>query len=79
VKIDSLRKVLVVMPEAGWNSWYSNWYIALAAELNRVGAKYLTTHFYGSGTPAWAYSQRELHASLPMLLGALGVAAEPSA
>ncbi len=25
-KIDSLRKVLVVMPEAGWNGWYSNWW-----------------------------------------------------
>lgn len=47
--------------------------IALAAELNRVGAKHLTTHFYGPGTHAWAYWQRELHASLPMLLGALGV------
>lgn len=25
-KIDSLRKVLVVMPEAGWNGWYSDWW-----------------------------------------------------
>jgi S-formylglutathione hydrolase FrmB len=47
--------------------------IALAAELNRVSAKHLTTHFYGPGTHAWAYWQRKLHASLPMLLGALGV------
>jgi S-formylglutathione hydrolase FrmB len=46
---------------------------ALAAELRRVGAKQLTTNFYGPGTHAWAYWQRELHASLPMLLGALGV------
>ncbi|CAL9637663.1 alpha/beta hydrolase [Streptomyces griseomycini] len=44
---------------------------ALAAELKRVGAKHLTTHFYGPGTHGWAYWERELHASLPMLLGAL--------
>ncbi|MGV9844539.1 alpha/beta hydrolase [Streptomyces fungicidicus] len=46
---------------------------ALAAELERVGAKHVTTHFYGPGTHTWAYWERELHASLPMLLGALGV------
>ncbi len=23
---DSLRDVLVVMPEAGWNGWYSDWW-----------------------------------------------------
>jgi diacylglycerol O-acyltransferase / trehalose O-mycolyltransferase len=46
---------------------------ALAAELNRVGAKHLTTNFYGPGTHGWAYWQRELHASLPILLDALGV------
>ncbi|MEU5521920.1 alpha/beta hydrolase family protein [Streptomyces sp. NPDC047860] len=46
---------------------------ALAAELKRVGASHLTTHFYGAGTHSWRYWQRELHASLPMLLGALGV------
>ncbi|MFB6955762.1 alpha/beta hydrolase [Streptomyces sp. NPDC056309] len=44
---------------------------ALAAELERVGAKHVTTNFYGPGTHGWAYWQRELHASLPMLLGAL--------
>lgn len=44
---------------------------ALAAELKRVGAKHVTTHFYGPGTHAWPYWERELHASLPMLLGAL--------
>ncbi|MET9317406.1 alpha/beta hydrolase family protein [Kribbella sp. NPDC003505] len=44
---------------------------ALAAELERLGAKHLTTNFYGPGTHAWAYWQRELHASLPMLLQAL--------
>ncbi|ANB09598.1 hypothetical protein SAM40697_5642 [Streptomyces ambofaciens] len=46
---------------------------ALAAELKRVGARKVTTHFYGPGTHAWPYWERELHASLPMLLGALGV------
>ncbi|MGW5126539.1 alpha/beta hydrolase [Streptomyces sp. NPDC004069] len=46
---------------------------ALAAELARVGAKHVTTHFYGPGTHGWAYWERELHASLPMLLGALRV------
>ncbi|MFG3332251.1 alpha/beta hydrolase [Streptomyces tendae] len=46
---------------------------ALAAELKRVGARHLTTNFYGPGTHGWAYWERELHASLPMLLGALGV------
>ncbi|MEU9641877.1 alpha/beta hydrolase family protein [Streptomyces sp. NPDC048188] len=45
---------------------------ALAAELNRVGARHVTTNFYGPGTHGWAYWERELHASLPMLLGALG-------
>ncbi|MBQ0950908.1 alpha/beta hydrolase family protein [Streptomyces sp. RK76] len=46
---------------------------ALAAELKRVDARHVTTHFYGPGTHGWAYWERELHASLPMLLGALGV------
>ncbi|MFJ7771998.1 alpha/beta hydrolase [Streptomyces sp. NPDC097107] len=44
---------------------------ALAAELRRVGAKQVTTRFYGPGTHAWPYWERELRASLPMLLGAL--------
>lgn len=46
---------------------------ALATQLHHVGAKHLTTHFYGPGTHTWAYWQRELHASLPMLLNALQV------
>ncbi|WUJ71523.1 esterase family protein [Kribbella soli] len=46
---------------------------ALAAELRQLGAKHLTTNFYGPGTHAWGYWQRELHASLPMLLQALHV------
>ncbi|MET8472012.1 alpha/beta hydrolase family protein [Streptomyces sp. NPDC006422] len=44
---------------------------ALAAQLRKVGAKHLTTNFYGPGTHTWPYWQRELHASLPMLLHAL--------
>nr|WP_206313861.1 alpha/beta hydrolase family protein [Streptomyces coryli] len=44
---------------------------ALAAALDRAGAKHVTTNFYGPGTHAWPYWERELHASLPMLLGAL--------
>ncbi|WP_425839199.1 alpha/beta hydrolase [Streptomyces fractus] len=44
---------------------------ALAAQLRKAGAKHLTTNFYGPGTHAWPYWQRELHASLPMLLHAL--------
>ncbi|MFW6692320.1 alpha/beta hydrolase [Streptomyces sp. MAR4 CNX-425] len=46
---------------------------ALAEKLKRVGAKKVTTHFYGPGTHRWEYWERELHASLPMLLGALRV------
>ncbi|MEW2447813.1 alpha/beta hydrolase family protein [Streptomyces parvulus] len=48
---------------------------ALAAELKRVGARHVTTNFYGPGTHGWAYWQRELHASLPLLLKALRVTA----
>ncbi len=44
---------------------------ALADALRGVGAEHLTTNFYGPGTHAWPYWQRELHASLPMLLSAL--------
>ena len=44
-----------------------------AVRSRRVGAKHLTTNFYGPGTHGWAYWQRELHASLPMLLSALHV------
>jgi S-formylglutathione hydrolase FrmB len=46
---------------------------ALAAELERVGAKRVVTNFYGPGKHTWAYWERELHASLPMLLKALRV------
>ena len=44
---------------------------ALAAAMRQAGAKHLTTNFYGPGTHRWAYWQRELHASLPILLHAL--------
>lgn len=44
---------------------------ALASELERSGARHVITHFYGPGTHGWAYWQRELHSSLPMLLDAL--------
>ncbi|MFX4271528.1 alpha/beta hydrolase [Propionibacteriaceae bacterium Y1685] len=43
---------------------------ALAARLESLGAD-VTTNFYGPGQHKWAYWERELHASLPMLLGAL--------
>ncbi|MGD7786888.1 alpha/beta hydrolase-fold protein [Propionibacteriaceae bacterium Y1700] len=43
---------------------------ALAAGLESLGAD-VTTNFYGPGQHKWAYWERELHASLPMLLGAL--------
>ncbi|GAB3921426.1 alpha/beta hydrolase family protein [Kribbella albertanoniae] len=46
---------------------------ALAAALTRAGAKHLTTNFYGPGTHTWAYWQRELHTSLPILLKALNL------
>jgi diacylglycerol O-acyltransferase/trehalose O-mycolyltransferase len=32
---------------------------------------HLTTDFHGPGTHDWPYWERELHRSLPMLLGAL--------
>ncbi|WP_353946267.1 alpha/beta hydrolase family protein [Streptomyces sp. HUAS MG91] len=46
---------------------------ALADRLKSLGARHLTTHFYGPGTHTWPYWQRELHSSLPMLLHGLGV------
>lgn len=53
--------------EAGFNRQNH----ALAAELRRVGARHVTTHFYGPGTHAWPYGERDRHASPPLLLGAL--------
>ncbi|MEU4477954.1 alpha/beta hydrolase family protein [Micromonospora sp. NPDC023966] len=40
------------------------------AQLRELGVS-VTTDFYGPGTHSWPYWQRELHRSLPMLLGAL--------
>lgn len=42
---------------------------ALAAALRRAGVP-ATLHFYARGTHDWPYWQRELHRSLPLLLGA---------
>jgi S-formylglutathione hydrolase FrmB len=43
---------------------------ALRKALRRAGVP-ATLHFYAHGTHDWPYWQRELHRSLPMLLGAL--------
>ena len=47
---------------------------ALVARLTELGIP-VTVNAYGDGTHIWPYWQRELHASLPMLLDALGVPA----
>lgn len=44
--------------------------LALAARLSVLRVP-VTTDFYGPGTHTWPYWERELHRSLPMLLGAL--------
>ncbi|WP_147918385.1 alpha/beta hydrolase [Ruania zhangjianzhongii] len=46
--------------------------LALAQQMQELGATQLETSFYGPGTHGWDYWERELHASLPMLLTALG-------
>lgn len=46
--------------------------VALAQRMRELGATRLQTNFYGPGTHGWRYWERELHASLPMLLAALG-------
>ena len=43
---------------------------AVADRLKAAGVR-LTTDFYGPGTHDWPYWERELHRSLPLLLGAL--------
>jgi diacylglycerol O-acyltransferase / trehalose O-mycolyltransferase len=45
--------------------------LLLAERLDEVGARHVVTHFYGPGTHAWAYWERELRLSLPLLLNAL--------
>lgn len=44
--------------------------VAVAAAIERAGGD-VTTDFYGAGRHGWGYWERELHDSLPMLLGAL--------
>ena len=46
--------------------------------MNDAGVQ-ATVNAYGPGTHSWPYWERELHASLPMLLQALGVTATPVA
>ncbi|MGW7001253.1 alpha/beta hydrolase-fold protein [Streptomyces sp. NPDC054933] len=47
----------------------------VADRLHALGDRRLVTDFYGHGTHSWPYWQRELHRSLPLLLGAMGVRA----
>lgn len=44
---------------------------ALARRLHQMGARRLVTHFYGPGQHKWKYWERELKASLPLLLDAM--------
>ena len=44
---------------------------ALVARLRQLGARKLQADLYGPGTHTWPYWERELHRSLPLLLGAL--------
>lgn len=46
---------------------------ALAARMRELGARRLTTNFYGPGQHKWGYWERELRASLPLLLDAMKV------
>ncbi len=63
----------------GATSAYETLFLAenqhLADHLRALGDRHLVTDFYGPGTHSWPYWQRELHRSLPMLLGAMGVPA----
>lgn len=61
-------------PNTGFNQLEADFLVEnenTAAAIRRAGGARLTTDFYGNGTHAWAYWQRELHRSLPMLLKAL--------
>jgi diacylglycerol O-acyltransferase/trehalose O-mycolyltransferase len=53
--------------------------VVTAERLKAVGAKSLTTCFYGAGTHTWPYWERELHRSLPMLMRAVDVRFTPPA
>ncbi|RLU79731.1 hypothetical protein CTZ27_36495 [Streptomyces griseocarneus] len=61
----------------GETSAYETLFLAesrhVADRLRALGDRRLVTDFYGHGTHNWPYWQRELHRSLPMLLGAMGV------
>ncbi|MGW7514447.1 alpha/beta hydrolase [Streptomyces sp. NPDC054796] len=45
---------------------------ALVRRLRGLGGD-VTAHFYGAGSHLWGYWERELHASFPMLMDAVGV------
>jgi diacylglycerol O-acyltransferase/trehalose O-mycolyltransferase len=50
---------------------------AFVAALGQAGIP-ATVHAYGPGTHSWSYWERELHASLPMLLEAVGATSSSS-
>lgn len=54
----------------GGEQWLSGLNDKLVAELERLGIP-ATVDAYGPGTHTWPYWERALHASLPVLLGAL--------
>jgi diacylglycerol O-acyltransferase/trehalose O-mycolyltransferase len=56
--------------EDGQERFLAGMTIALVAQLTQLRIP-VTTDFYGPGTHTWPYWERELHRSLPMLLGAL--------
>ncbi|WP_229322042.1 alpha/beta hydrolase family protein [Streptomyces sp. UNOC14_S4] len=60
----------------GATSAYETLFLAesrhVADRLHALGNHRLVTDFYGHGTHEWPYWQRELHRSLPLLLGAMG-------
>ncbi len=69
--------LLVALTAAGGGGAYSDWWQdgeggQPAWETFGIPA---TVHAYGDGTHVWPYWERELHASYPMLLDALGVPA----
>ena len=57
--------------EDGLEAFLQGHNIALLARLRQLRIP-VTTDFYGPGTHSWPYWERELHRSLPILLGALG-------
>jgi diacylglycerol O-acyltransferase / trehalose O-mycolyltransferase len=57
--------------EDGLEAFLQGQSIALLGRLKQLRIP-VTTDFYGPGTHTWPYWERELHRSLPILLGALG-------